>query len=310
MTMRKLLASLLCVLTLVFFLPARAWADAAQDSDLTVAYRDGETALTGAQFDVFLVGTVDAYGAVTATADFAGLRTDLDIGEKDADDWRALASVLEGYVALHDPKPFASALVGDNGLAVFPGLPAGLYFVRGHRLTLEDVCYDCEPFIVRLPHYDEVSGQWLDALTVQPKHYIPDGNPVTRKVLKVWDDEGFETLRPAEITVHLLCNDEIYDTVKLTADNNWRYTWTDLNGFERWSVTEEVPTGYTVQITKEGITFVVTNSYEEPTPPPPPPPEELPQTGQLWWPVPILVCAGLFLTAAGLLRRRGERHEG
>ena len=34
------------------------------------------------------------------------------------------------------------------------------------------------------------------------------------------------------------------------------------------------------------------------------PGEKLPQTGQLWWPVPALLCAGLALTAAGLLRRR------
>ena len=31
---------------------------------------------------------------------------------------------------------------------------------------------------------------------------------------------------------------------------------------------------------------------------------KLPQTGQLWWPVPVLVCAGLGFIAVGLLRRR------
>lgn len=311
MTMRKRLrCALLCVLTIVFFLPQLAWADPTamvRQSDLTVSYQDGETPLSGVRFDVFLVGTVDEYGDVHAEADFADF--DVAIEGKDSDDWRALSSTLEGYVALQDLKPFASALTDDKGLALFPGLPAGLYFVRGHRLTLEDTSYDCEPFMVRLPHFDEVTGQYLDELTVQPKHYIPENNPITRKVLKVWDDKGHEDKRPEELTVHLLCNGEIYDTVKLTAENNWRWTWENLNGYERWTVTEEVPTGYTVEITQEGITFLITNTYEEPTPPPPPPPEELPQTGQLWWPVPILAMAGLFLTAAGLLRRRGSRYE-
>ena len=33
----------------------------------------------------------------------------------------------------------------------------------------------------------------------------------------------------------------------------------------------------------------------------------LPQTGQLWWPVPLLALAGAALMAAGILRRRGGR---
>ena len=48
-------------------------------------------------------------------------------------------------------------------------------------------------------------------------------------------------------------------------------------------------------------------------PPAPEPPDGgLPQTGQLWWPVPVLVSAGLLLIAAGyLLRRHSDdlRHE-
>lgn len=31
---------------------------------------------------------------------------------------------------------------------------------------------------------------------------------------------------------------------------------------------------------------------------------DLPQTGQLWWPVPILAIAGLMLMIVGIIRRR------
>ena len=37
---------------------------------------------------------------------------------------------------------------------------------------------------------------------------------------------------------------------------------------------------------------------------------KLPQTGQLWWPVPVLACAGLGCIVVGLLRRREARDEG
>ena len=36
---------------------------------------------------------------------------------------------------------------------------------------------------------------------------------------------------------------------------------------------------------------------------------KLPQTGQLWWPVPVLACAGLGCIAVGLFRRREARNE-
>lgn len=46
---------------------------------------------------------------------------------------------------------------------------------------------------------------------------------------------------------------------------------------------------------------------------PPKPPTggggKLPQTGQLWWPVPVLVCAGLGFIVVGLLRRREAEDE-
>ena len=83
---------------------------------------------------------------------------------------------------------------------------------------------------------------------------------------------------------------------------------------------ESAVPGYTVAITEEGVTFRVENTYrpEEPDnpdiPDEPPPlgpgdqPNEptLPQTGALWWPVPLLAAAGLLLLTVGLLLRRRE----
>lgn len=38
-------------------------------------------------------------------------------------------------------------------------------------------------------------------------------------------------------------------------------------------------------------------------------PSHLPQTGQLWWPVPVLICAGLACIVVGLIRRRRDLDE-
>ncbi len=80
-----------------------------------------------------------------------------------------------------------------------------------------------------------------------------------------------------------------------------------------WRVVELTPEGYTVSITQEAGTFLVTNTPKQPpetppvTPPVNPPGQKtLPQTGALWWPVPILAAAGLLLIAAGA--EKNERH--
>lgn len=52
----------------------------------------------------------------------------------------------------------------------------------------------------------------------------------------------------------------------------------------------------------EGIVFV--NTYDSTTPDTP-----VPNTGQVWWPVPLMACAGVLLIGAGVIRRRFGRGE-
>ncbi len=95
----------------------------------------------------------------------------------------------------------------------------------------------------------------------------------------------------------------------------------------RWSVSEaEVPNGYTVAVTREGNTVVLTNTAKKPgksdgevNPPSKKPTDKttnkttdktsdkLPQTGQLWWPVLVLLFAGAICLLVGrVLRDRKE----
>lgn len=171
------------------------------------------------------------------------------------------------------------------------------------------------------------------------------GDPTTlsRSVLKVWDDDGNEDARPASITVDLIRDGAVYRTVTLNAGNNWRYTWTGLSANSDWNLVEHVDSeNYTVSYNQQGTTFVVTNTYTEEIDPENPPlidqpdlpgdpdepgePEdpgveiedpdvplvdlpELPQTGLLWWPVPVLAVAGVVMILVGLVRRRDGSYD-
>lgn len=335
MSFCKRLCALLLTLAAVLVLPLNALAagriDLTRDVKLTLSYRDGETPLSGAVFRLYLVATADAYGELTVTEAFKGYS--VDIRGKNNAAWHHLADTLAGYVLRDTITPADSGKTDAHGQLVFPTdggrLTAGLYLVTGQRHTQNGFRYDPSPFMVLLPAQE--ANEWIYDVHAAPKADVSplpeEGGTVERKVLKVWDDSGEG--RPSSVTVQLLRDGAVYDTVTLSAKNHWRHLWSELDDAYVWQVVEQtVPEGYTVSVDREGITFVITNTADIPSPTPPPdtPPDTptpppaptddtpssptLPQTGQLWWPVPLLALAGLLLTAAGAaVRRRGAEDE-
>lgn len=241
----------------------------------------------------------------------------------------------------------------------------------------------------------------MKTATLDIKYESQEVAKVSRQVVKQWDDQGLEHLRPAQVTVELRRNGEAWGTRTLSAENNWREMWEDLDSRYTWDVVEvEGQEGYTVSTMMQGDTVIITNSRRpaplppvqptpEPTPPTPTPPTnpsndpttltgpqpdptpdrlpegpnttqvpyvygptgdnsitiddltppltnmpdfedlntyipsddveiiedngvplgKLPQTGLLWWPVPLLFVAGLSLFCAGMYLQRKGTHE-
>ena len=319
-----LLAAVLCLLTSVA--QAAGSIDLTRKPTLTLTYRDGKTALSGAKFSIYRVADADETGELTVRSEFDEF--DLDIRGKNDRRWREMAQTLESYVLRRELTPADSGKTDKTGMLTFPTqgktLAAGLYLVIGERRTQGGNDYDAEPFFVLLPTQDLENNEWVYDVSANVKFgkmSVPDdGDTVTRKVLKVWDDDGAEDSRPQEITVELLRNGKVYDTVKLSEKNNWRYTWLDLDADARWSVTEKTVSGYTVSITREGITFVVTNTKKpertdtpdtpvkpsNPSKPSSPAKPTLPQTGAVWWHVEALALSGLVFLILGALDRKTE----
>ena len=319
---------LACAVLACLLLPAAALArgliDTGKPVSLTIQYPCQDAA-----FQIYRVAEVSSYGEYTLTGDFKGYSVSLD--QPDQAGWRALAATLEGYAARDGLQALAEGKTDANGRVTFTRLEPGMYLVTGEKHTTGRITYTPEPFLVSLPGLDE-KDNWVYEVTADPKYEQEneehDGGTVTRKVLKVWDDGGTEK-RPESVTVQLLRNGNVYDTVTLSEENRWSHTWSGLDRDYTWQIVEaDVPESYTVTVTREGITFVVTNTRqgdvpEEPTPEPPNQPSgpdepdegnpdgpepgpSLPQTGTLWWLVPLLACGGMALFLVGWDRRRNE----
>ena len=83
----------------------------------------------------------------------------------------------------------------------------------------------------------------------------PGSSSISVSVEKRWilDDGGQAT---ESISVTLLRNGKEYDTVKLSEDNDWKYTWRGLSSYPTWEVVEnDVPDGFVVIVEKIGISL-------------------------------------------------------
>lgn len=313
----RLLCALMTCIILLAVCPAQALAaepiDPTKDSSMTVIYQYDDTPLTGVRFNVFRIASVDDHTQFALEERFADYP--VRVNDNTVEGWNELAATLTAYIQAYGTAPDYSEVTDENGTVELTGLKPGLYLVVGEKLVTEFYTYTVQPTIVAIPSLDFEANAWLYDVECYPKarrDAIPDEpSTVKRKVLKIWDDDGNTEKRPENITVQLYADGKPYgEPVKLDAKCYWKYTWENLPEFDAkggrivWSVTEAKVDGYTVKIDQSGMTFTVKNSTGKPPVTPPDKPPVLPQTGVLWWPVPLLTCVGLALIIAGIVRRR------
>ena len=300
---RRVAATALAAIVGVFCMPTAALAaesiDTERGSSLRVYFGENGTGFPGVNFSIHRIADVSEAGTYTLAGDFAKYPVSLE--DLDSAGWRALSQTLAAYAVRDELPPLQAKKTGQDGNCHFSGLTVGLYLVLGEPYTAENTVYTPEPMLVSLPGRTEKGWDYdVEAVCKFNREETPTG-PISRKVQKVWKDDGSEEKRPEEITVELLENGTVVDTVTLNQENNWVHTWENLDGSSRWQATEaEVSDGYTVTISQEGTVFIITNT--RPSEPPP----KLPQTGMLWWPVPVLACGGLLLIVSGLIVRHRQ----
>lgn len=252
----------------------------------------------GVTFRLYEVGEVNGEEFVL-TGDYAGYQVNLQ--EKTAPE------TLASYVERDGLQPVQTA-VSAGGSLTFSNLEQKIYLMTGDSAVLDRVRWIPSAVLFSVPQKDEDTGELLWNITAGGKYErqpLPDLVEVS--VEKIWNDKGFEKKRPVSIRAQLLKDGEVFDTVKLSKANNWKHTWTRLEPEFTWTVVEEkVPDHYKVTVRKEKGVTILENTYEKvttPTPTPTPPPN-IPYTGQLWWPVGILITIGLALILIGLIRRK------
>lgn len=124
-------------------------------------------------------------------------------------------------------------------------------------------------------------------------------DPVDLTVKKVWSDQNDKRgIRPSSVTVTLYNGNKAVDKVTLSAENNWTYTWEELDGDGDWSVLETgIPNAYTPSYRTKGDVVTITNTAA------------LIQTGQLNWPIPVLGSLGVLMIFFGVIMMRKKKKD-
>ncbi len=320
--MRKRLASIFigALLCLTAVLPAFA----AENGSVTVLLRHEDQPVAQAQFQIYRVAVWDG-SAYTVTYPFSDYAVTMPEDPNSAE-WKTLASTLAAYAARDGLAPIAAGQTDETGSVTFSDLTVGLYMVVGAPVEKDKVRISPQSTLVSVP-FTKADGTSEFQVTTEPKYdavLIPE-EPIVRRALKVWNDKGSESARPSEITVQLLCDGKVYAEQTLNSANGWSYTWEKLDADHDWQLTEkDVPQNYTVQMQQQGDTFIVTNTVRSDTPSQTPPGSQtptdsqtltgssdtkLPQTGLLWWPVPVLAVLGTIALFSGIFLLLKPRHD-
>ncbi len=289
------LSLLLCCLFFPLTIQAAGKINKEQDVSLTLSCSHENV-----PFYLYYVASIDEYGELGVNSSFSDFN--VNITGKNDEAWNELALTLAGYVDQEQMTPAASKKTDVNGNVTFPSLDQGLYLICSEKVSSNGMIYQTSPSMVLLPSLDEINNDWVYDVNVNPKGEEIEDTNTSIKVQKVWKDSGNENKRPSSIRVQLYKDGEIYDSITLSEENNWQHIWENCSTKSNYTLVEQKLDSYTVQVSKEGITYLITNTYKTVTPSVPN--KNIPFTGQLWWPVLILITLGLFFILIGLIRRR------
>lgn len=274
------------------------------------------------EFSVYKVASISTDWKITVEDNFK--RYPVDFSKlKNEDEWQDIAEVLRNYAIRAQLDPDCTGETDENGELQFSQaddeITRGIYLVSEKKLIVDDDYYKVLPFLIELPEKSN-SGDNEYEVVVEPKEFydvVPDSVDVD--VAKAWDDETAQSYRPDSIEVELLKDGELYDTQELSENNNWRYTWEGLDGEPEWIVVEkDVADNYTVTSETNDTSVTITNTIDPSTRDTSSSNKtttsssssssgKLPQTGQLWWPVPVLSATGLFLIVIGIAYEEKKR---
>lgn len=181
----------------------------------------------------------------------------------------------------------ATQISDSKGHIEFRNLDLGIYLIK-HTDNVSDG-YTFNTFLLNIPMV--VDNKFEYDINTTPKIELTKLFDIT--VYKIWNNPKNNNI-PSKVTIELIKNDIVIDTVELNKESNWSYTWKDMEMSDLYSVKEiNVPKDYKVSYRVENNNvFYVTNT------------STLIETGLQLWLIELLSILGVTFILVGYLLNR------
>lgn len=182
-------------------------------------------------------------------------------------------------------------ITDKNGMVKFNNLELGLYLIKQTN-KLEGYS-SFLPFLIMIPEF--IDDEWNYDIEATPKTDIIKLMDIT--VRKEWNISSNKMI-PEEIEIQLIKGSQVIDTIKLNKDNDWKYTWEELEVSDEYRVLEvNVPDGYTASYRNEDGVFIIVNT------------DTLIKTSSNTWLIQGLALLGIIIITIGIICEKKECHE-
>lgn len=306
---QRLLSVISLLILLALILPMDAYAvpvDTERKGDVTFYYHQEDLRFSGVEVHLYRVAQVHPDGTYTLLAPYSGYPVNIH-GITTQTEWDQVTQTLEAYLSADAVTPDYTAVTDEFGMATLEALPTGMYLVLGQTVQQGKTFYTFHSFLLLMPRPDYEDNFHDYDLDVYPKTTLTVATSEI-SVTKLWRDEGHEEHRPDSVTVDILKNGVLYQSVTLSEANDWNFHLVS-NEDAQWTVVERnVPEGYTVTVTEQNHAYTVTNTYSEP-PDDPPPVDPPPDTGDIrdpWLYVVLMCLSGAVLVILSQWKERGR----
>ncbi len=305
--MKKLTALLLSVVTVIVLavnggISVFAVSEKTKSS-LTLQYKKDGILYEGVEVRTYRVAKILSDGTFALTDSFKSYPVKVN-GVTSQTEWNNTALTLSAYANADGITPDRIALTDESGTVKFDGISPGMYLTLSVRAETETGFTVFGGFLTAVSVAD-ADGNVESDVTVYPKgeSFITTEKEIEYKVVKQWKDGGNPDKRPSYVDIDIVKDGKVQYKERLTSDNNWSYTWTTKDDGSSWEAVERnVPSDYTVTVTRNGNTVIITNSCEHKA-------EKPPQTGDTFvlWPWILAMCmAGGIIIILSVSQKREE----
>lgn len=160
---------------------------------------------------------------------------------------------------LNDDIIVMKKITDKDGIVLFDNLELGLYLVK--QTNKVKGYSTINSYLITIPKV--VDNKFTYEISSKPKTDIL--RLIDINVKKIWNtplsNKNDKENLPQYIEVGLYKDNELISKIKLNKDNNWSYTWEDLEKSDNYDIIEiNVPKGYTATYEKIDNTVVITNT--------------------------------------------------